>query len=120
MKNIESLFNIEVVGTGRYWYKLPNKNKNGESLLIELNRVECNTKDKHSLPVLWYKHGYMDKILDTHWCINTYVTDVEGNCYGRYNPTIKNGKIDFNWKFEATEDNKQILLNEIYNRFMNC
>ena len=120
MKNIESLFNIEVMGNDKYWYKLPVTNNKGESLLIELTKIECNTKDKNSLPVLWYKHGYMNRILESYWYVDTYVRDIEGNCYRKYDPTKINGKINFNWKFEATEENKEKFLIEIYNMFINC
>jgi len=55
-------------------------------------------------------------------CKKQYET--ENNCYGIYNPQSKrsdDGKrnvINFDWIFEATEENKQKLLEEVYNRFM--
>jgi hypothetical protein len=68
----------------------------------------------HRKEVLYY---------ETHWSISTYVTDTEGNCYGRYNPQSKiseDGKrtvLNFDWMFEATEENKEKLLNEVYKVF---
>lgn len=92
-------------------------NKKGETLTIELS--ECaDPGGKNSLPFLWYKAGYTDKILSTYLCIRTYCTDSEGNCYVRYNPQIKtseDGKrnvVNFDWMFENTEENKQKLINE--------
>ena len=66
------------------------------------------------------KHGFTDRVLKTYWSVSTYVTDAKGQCWGIYNPTIKpNGnKINFDYMFEATEENKQILINETYKRFM--
>lgn len=52
-----------------------------------------------------------------YWSVQVYVEDSEGNCFGSYNPIIINGKINFEWLFEATEDNKQKLINEVYKRF---
>lgn len=103
-------------------YELNEKNQKGENLLIEL--VECTSLgDKKSLPYLWYKSGYTDKILYTYLSIHTYCTDSEGNCSGKYNPQTKqseDGKrnvIDFEWLFENTEENKQKLINECIRLF---
>ena len=99
------------------WIHVTEPNEKGEKLLIELS--ECkNPGGKNSLPVLWKKHGCIDRVLETYICINTYVTDTEGNCFGRYNPQTKiseDGKrhvINFDWMFENTEENKQKLINE--------
>lgn len=99
------------------WIYVTEHNQKDESLTIEL--AECdNPGGKKSLPYLWYKAGYTNKILDTYLCIHTYCRDSEGNCYGRYNPQIKrsdDGKrdvINFDWMFENTEENKQKLINE--------
>ena len=104
------------------WIHVTVPNKKGEKLLIELS--ECkNPGGKNALPVLWYKAGYTDKILDTYISIHTYVTDSDGNCYGRYNPQTKlseDGKrnvINFNWMLENTEENKQKLINECIRLF---
>ena len=99
------------------WIRVTRPNQKEETLKIEL--VECiNPGGKKSLPYLWYKGGYTDKILDTYLCIHTYCRDSENNCYGRYNPQTKrseDGKrnvINFDWMFENTEENKQKLINE--------
>lgn len=97
-------------------------NKKGETLIIELS--ECtNTGGKNSLPYLWHKAGYTDKVLNTYLCVHTYCTDSEGNCWSRYNPQIKisdDGKrnvINFDWMFENTEENKQKLISECIRLF---
>lgn len=101
---------------------ITEKNGKDESLMIEL--LECtNPGGKNSLPYLWYKAGYTDKILDTYLSVDTSCTDSEGNCYHRYNPQTKrsdNGKrnvINFDWMFESTEENKQKLINECISLF---
>ena len=99
------------------WIHVTEPNEKGETLLIELSECE-NPGGKNALPVLWKKHGFIDRVLDTYICIHTYVTDTEGNCYGRYNPQTKlseDGKrsvINFDWMFENTEENKQKLIDE--------
>lgn len=104
------------------WIYVTEPNKKGETLTIELS--ECtNPGGKKSLPYLWYKAGYTDKILDTYLCVHTYCTDSEGGCSGKYNPQEKrsdDGKrnvINFDWMFESTEENKQKLINECISLF---
>ena len=112
-----SKYTIEKGNGSLTWIYVTKHNLKGETLTIELS--ECKNPDgKNSLPYLWYKAGYTDKILDTYLCIHTYCKDSEGNSYGRYNPQTKrsdDGKrnvINFDWMFENTEENKQKLINE--------
>ena len=115
-------YNIEKGNGGITWIHVTEANKKEETLTIEL--VECtNPGGKDSLPYLWHKAGYTDKILDTYLCIHTYCRDSEGNCCGQYNPQTKksdDGKrnvINFEWMFENTEENKQRLINEAIRLF---
>ena len=91
--------------------------------MIEITRCEDDKDYKKSLPKLWYKNGYIDRVLETYWCIGTYVTDSEGGQCGKYNPQTKlseDGKrrvINFDWMMEATEENKEKLINEAYRLF---
>ena len=95
-------------------------NSKGEKIQLEI--VKCtHPGGKHSLPYLWKKHGYIDRILETYWSITTYATEDggKGSCWGRYNPQTKlseDGKrqvINFEWMFEATEENRQKLIEEV-------
>lgn len=104
------------------WIHVTEPNEKGETLLIELS--ECtNPGGKNALPVLWKESGFIDRVLDTYICIDTYVTDTERNCYRRYNPQTKpsdDGKryvINFDWMFENTEENKQKLIDECIRLF---
>ena len=62
-------------------------------------------------------------MLETYWSVEVYVTDTEGTCWGRYNPQTKLSEdkkrlvINFDWMFEATEENKEKILNEVYRLF---
>ena len=93
------------------------RNKDGEDVLIIMKKFQ-NSRGKTSLPYLWYKHGYIDHILETWWNMDVYVTDAKGDCWGKYNPTIIEGKnkIDFKWMLEATPENADRLIAECVRR----
>lgn len=115
-------YTVEKVNGNITLIKITEPNTKGEMLVIEL--VECtNPCGKNSLPYLWKKHGYTDRVLETYLSIHTHCTDSENNCYHRYNPQIKlseDGKrnvINFDWMFENTEENKEKLINECIRLF---
>ncbi len=110
-------YTIEKITEDREWYKFTDINAKGEKLLIEVMKITCDLKNKNSIMNLWKKNGYIENVMPSYWRVQVYIEDSEGNCFGRYNPTIINGKINFEWLFEATEDNKQKLINEVYKRF---
>lgn len=112
-------YTVEQMAETRWFYTFTDTNAKGEKILIELSKC-TNHGGTHALPILWNKKGAIDRVLETYWCIGTYATDTEGMCYGRYNPQHKlseDGKravINFDWMFEATEENKQRLIDEVY------
>ncbi len=108
-------YTVEHIAETRWFYTFTEPNAKGEKVVIELCKC-TNPGGNNAIPVLWEKHGYMDRVLETYWSIQTFVTDTEGCSYERYNPQVKPGgsKINFNWMFEATEENKQKLINEVY------
>lgn len=119
-------------------YRFTEQNKNGETIEFSIERCGDWDKptDKNSLPYLWKKNGYINRVLPNYWHVSTYATDKNGNCFGVYNPQEKQirrtyqeytGKtyktveqtrmvIDFDFMFEATEENKQKLIAEIEKR----
>lgn len=104
------------------WFTFNEKNKKGEELTIELTL--CTDSDsKNSLPKLWHKNGYIDRVLDTYWAVSTCVKDSEGRSWGKYNPQTKLSEdggrmvINFDWMMEATEENKEKLIDEVYRIF---
>ena len=115
-------YTIEQMAEKRWFYTFTNTNKKSESLIIELSKCE-DSSYKNSLPKLWYKNGYTDKVLESYWSIQTYVKDSEGQSYGRYNPQhklsedTKRSVINFDWMLEATEENKEKLIDEVYRIF---
>lgn len=82
-----------------------------------------NPGGTNSLPYLWWKNGWTDRILEKYLYVDVSVEDSEGNCRHGYNPQHKrsdDGKrtvINFDWMLEATEENKQKIIDECINRF---
>lgn len=103
----------------RTWYTFHEKNKKGESAILELTKIYPDNTRKNSLPRLWKKAGYMDRVLKSYICIDTYITDKDGNCYERYNPQIRQDShtINFDYMFEVSEENEEKLLNAFIERF---
>ena len=97
------------------WIKVLGKNAKQETMMIELTHCE-NSGGKHSLPYLWHKDGFTDRIMETYVSCSTYVDDSEGGCRGAYNPQEKlseDGKrnvINFEWLLEDTEENRKKII----------
>lgn len=98
----------------RYYVDLGN-NHLDENILVEVSVCE-NDESKYALPKLWKKNGFMDHELKTWIHLMVYVTDPSGLCHGKYNPTEKGGKIDFQWMLEAKPENLEKLLTEVERR----
>lgn len=113
---------VEQMAETRWFYTFTEPNAKGEKIVVELCKC-TNPGGNNALPVLWKKHGYIDRVLETYWSIETYVKDTESSCYGGYNPQHKlseDGKrmvINFDWMFEATEENKEKLIGEVFRVF---
>ena len=103
----------EPKGFGSTWIKVIGKNAKQETMTIEIVHCE-NPGGKNSLPYLWYKNGWTDKVMETYIGCHTYVYDSENGCYGGYNVTEKyDGKrnvINFDWLLEDTEENRKKII----------
>lgn len=110
-------YTIEKRAENREMYEFTDINAKREKLAIEIIKITCDLKNKNAIMNLWKKNGYIENVLLSYWSVQVYVQDSEGNCFGCYNPTIIFGKINFEWLLEATENNKQKLINEVYKRF---
>lgn len=105
----------------RCYYACDSKNAKGETLRVELSY--CYDSGYHkSLPKLWKRHGYTDRVIETYWHFDTYVRDSDGTCRRGYDPSIKPGGagwvVDFDWHLDATPENARKLFAECYRRFM--
>lgn len=89
------------------------RNSKGERVEIDLSKTE-NGHSNSDLLHIWYEKGYMKTELPSCWSMQVYVFTKDGNCIGKYNPTIIPGqcKINFEWVLEATMENAQKLIAE--------
>lgn len=101
----------------RLRYTFLKRNSIGESLIVDLTHCE-NCGGVHSLPYLWKKHGFINRILKNWIHIECYVTDENGNCWGKYNPQELSRKINFDYMLEDTEENRRYILTVIEKNFM--
>ena len=112
---MKNTYTTETVTTSRTDYHFTDRTAAGETLLVTLVKCE-DSGEKNSLPAMWYKYGHTSERLATYWAVDTYAIDENGHCFGFYNPTHKNGKLDFDWVLPATEENAARLLAEIVRR----
>lgn len=100
----------ETVGN-RTRYTFTNTNDKGEKVIVEL--IHCQTDN--SIGRCWKEKKYISEDLKTWISIETYVIDIDGNCWGRYNPQLAflSNKINFDWVLEDTPANRQKILTEI-------
>nr|DAL10993.1 MAG TPA_asm: hypothetical protein [Bacteriophage sp.] len=101
----------------RIRYTFEDKTPKGERLVVDLVKCE-NPGGARSLPNLWEKHGYIDRILNTWVGVNVYVTSEDGTCRGDYNPQESGigHKINFDWILEDTKENRARIIAEICRR----
>jgi len=104
----------EQIGTTRTQYNFNKPTKLGGKLSIDVTLCEPN-KSKSSLPNLWKKHGYMDRVLENYYVVEVFAYDDQGQCFHRFNPQLMpdHRRINFDWMAEATPDNLGKLLLEI-------
>ena len=100
----------------RTWHE---PNAKGETIVVDFTRCEGGC-EKGSLPRLWKKAGYIDRVLETWWSVDVYCYDGRGGCRSRYNPTVKPGGggyvLDFDWVLEGTPENMEAISREIERR----
>lgn len=112
-------YEVKKMGNGREYLTFQEKNQKGETIMIELVKSASPKEKNQSMAYLWKKSGYTDRILETWWSVRTYVTTENGECLGKYNPQEvfsrekKRLILNFDWMFEATEENKNKLIAEI-------
>ena len=84
----------------------------GDNFIIDVTKCEADLSSSHSLMNLWKKAGYIDETMPTYICIDTYFTDCNGACWGYYNVTHRQGKINFAYLREWNADNINELVAE--------
>ena len=109
-------FTTERRSETRVFIQFTEPNDKGETIAADLVKVVFDLSDPRALPNLWKKAGYINEPLADYWSVETYATDADGNCYGRYNPQTIPGenKINFAWILAATKENFDKIINEVY------
>lgn len=101
----------------RDFYTFTERNSKGELIEFEISKIIPDNKCKNSIPNLWYKYGMTKSVLPSYWSLHTYISKtIDGceTCKMIYNPTVTGHKLNFEWVLEATEENKQKLIDEVY------
>lgn len=131
-------FNMKLERGNRRFYECTVRNDINERIEVELMRCELDYDHKWATGYIWRKAGRIDGTLDCYWHVDTYVYNEKGECYGTYNPFEMTlcGKpersslapggyrvpvrpvIDFDWLLDATDESADVILDEIYRRFI--
>lgn len=106
-----------------YEVRFKEKNNLNETLILQINEV-YPPKSENSLPNLWKKLGFTDKILDSYYILDVCAFDENGYEYHKYNPQIAknedgNMEINFDYMLEVSEANMYKLIECVYNLFNN-
>ena len=106
-----------------YEVRFKEKNYLNEVLILQINEV-YPPKCKNSLPNLWKKYDFTDKILDSYYILDVCVIDENGYEYHKYNPQIAkksdgNRSINFDYMLEVSEANMYKLIDNVFNLFIN-
>jgi len=106
---------IEKLSETRTRYTFSDPTTLGGELIVDVTKCEPDNTSRHSLPRLWQKGGYIERLLENYWNVETFAYDDKGGCWGKFNPQIIPGKnkINFDWMLEATEENKRKLLDAV-------
>ena len=106
-----------------YEVRFKEKNHLNETLILQINAV-YPPKSENSLPNLWKKLGFTDKILDSYYILDVCAFDENSYEYHKYNPQIAknedgNREINFDYMLEVSEANMYKLIECVYNLFNN-
>lgn len=108
LSNIDGVKEVDEMAENRRWFIYVEPNEDDLEFLIELTFCYPDNKSQNSLPNLWYKHGFIDRVLENYFGIDTYLTTEKG-CYGGVNPTEINlgnrSVVNFENTLEITEEN---------------
>lgn len=123
-ENIETdKFTLKQHTNTSYEVIFTEENALNERLILYINEVYPPNNEK-SLPNLWKKLGYTDKLLESYYMLDVCVIDENGYEYHKYNPQITkkvdgNRTINFDYMLEVNEKNMYKLINDVYNLFIN-
>lgn len=116
MKNFKGYTVMEELGSNEEWLYFIDSNAKGETMIVTISHNE--SYGKKSLPYMWYKKGYTDREINKYLTCRTCVEKIDSPALEKYNPQLTEDlKINFEWLLEDTQENKQMLIDEIAKRF---
>lgn len=108
LKNIDGVKEVEEMAKNHRWFIYIEPNENDLEFLIELTFCYPDKESRNRMPYLWFKHGFIDRVLEDYFIIQTFVTTEKG-CFGGVNPTVKKREnrnvFNFENMIEITEEN---------------
>ena len=114
--------NVKKCSTSNYSGEFSELNSKGERITYLLTKTVPDNNSSNSLPRLWVKKGITKHLYKSYWNLYVFVHTPDGKCYDKYNPTYKSRKdgkgqeLNFEWVLEATNENKEKLLDELERR----
>lgn len=90
----------------------------GDRFCVEVFTCQHDERNPHDLANIWKNNGYISAFLPTTFHVDTYYTDEAGNCWGKFNITVKPSEdgrrqvINFDYLKEATKENELELVAE--------
>ncbi|MGY3725447.1 hypothetical protein SAMN05421767_10426 [Granulicatella balaenopterae] len=104
-------------GSLRHLIETPTRG-DGTTFIIEVSPSLLTPRDKKSFGEYLFKNEYLkNRDITSTIFINTYYHDNEGNCFGCYNPTIKNGLINPETITVATPQNIIQIIQKTYEMY---
>lgn len=120
LSNIDGVKEVDEMAENHRWFIYVEPNDNDLEFLIELTFCYPDNESQYRLPNLWYKHGFIDRVLENYFGIDTYLTTEKG-CFGGVNPTEINlgnrSVVNFENTLEITESNIKKIIEMTINEY---
>ena len=120
LSNIDGVKEVDEMAKNHRWFIYVEPNDNDLEFLIELTFCYPDNESQYRLPNLWYKYGFIDRVLENYFGIDTYLTTEKG-CFGGVNPTEINlgnrSVVNFENTLEITENNIKKIIEMTINEY---
>lgn len=103
-------FKSEKRAKARTFIEFKELNRKGEKIYCEISIIDGG------MTTTYYEHGWINHPYMKWISLDTYIYDKNGACWGNYNPTAIDGKVNMSLVLPATETNLKKILHE----FIKC
>lgn len=108
LSNIDGVKEVDEMAENHRWFIYVEPNEDDLEFLIELLFCFPDNESRNRIPYMWYEYGFMDRILENYFLIETYLTTEKG-CFSGVNPTVikqdNRNVVNFENMLEITENN---------------